>query len=182
MFLQHLGPAILPKELAFEEFCCTPNSTKAFLQREISKVAAASPAVNSLIFVENNPLQLEGLKQNILSFQRMLKEHAIAGPEFVSAGDDFFSFEMEQLKSADLFTLLNPPWGERLGEKNSSPNLFKRIGERLRHIAKSGSYGAIISPSPQCSKAFLSGSKASFHKSLNVSSGGKPVIATAFRL
>ncbi len=199
MNLWNITPILLGRSYAFEALPAFPDTflghTKKKLVTIMNEQQKVSPLIN-LTFIENDPIQAEALRDNILSFRNRLREASDAQSfdekfALFLEESDFFSWSIptETITGTNIFIPLNPPYGKRLGSVDDALRLYANLGQKLGMVKLSkGSslFGFIFCPSPKFSKIFVNslktGSKKSHFRSTSIKHGGQIMELVAFNI
>lgn len=116
--LAAVPPSAFGLALSLDSWLCTPQATLAHEKKKLKAAATKAPAVT---FVEIDGDQAQHLAKNAAA----IAPYADVRVETA----DFFSASSP--KAARLFVPLNPPYGERLGQKGDTGELYKKIARKL---------------------------------------------------
>jgi 23S rRNA G2445 N2-methylase RlmL len=148
-----------------------PASTVSFLQKHLQSQNASDKNV-SLRISEWHDRIWQGLQKNTKAFSDMFPQVTVS-----SAQEDFFKSTEKLKKDCWNIFVINPPFGDRLGQNISDLGKFyKRIGERLSAIASPRFSAFVLCPDEDRVKDLRSGFSAGFiQKSRTFNLGGKTV-------
>jgi len=148
-----------------------PASTVSFLQKHLSAQPKAATKV-SLRISEWHDRIWQGLQNNTRAFSELFPNITLE-----SAQEDFFKSTASMNKSCWNIVVINPPFGDRLGQNISDLGKFyKRIGERLSSHATAHFSAFVLCPDEDRVKDLRSGFSAGFiQKSRTFNLGGKTV-------
>ncbi|MFN8390032.1 MAG: hypothetical protein U0136_07055 [Bdellovibrionota bacterium] len=135
LYFQNLWPSVFRMDYALDKLTCTPAATRAHLQ----KCAAQATSADTLPvhFVEKSPSTAQVLRQNCAHFEKRLNERCAAHPARLSCeAGDFFRASLPERPGQHVFVPLNPPFGDRLGERSSNTKLYRRICARVLELAE----------------------------------------------
>lgn len=117
--LGNLAPQTFGAPMSMDHWICTPKATLAHARKKRAEAARKPPPVT---FVELDQAQADHLKKNVAKFAEIAEIH-------VETAD---ALESPRTPAASrLFVPLNPPYGERLGKKSETLDLFRRLAKRL---------------------------------------------------
>ncbi len=120
--LGQIPPAIFAPPFSMDGWVCTPKASLAHKKKKRLAAAKKPPPVT---FVELDQAQADHLKKNVLRFKDLAEIQ-------VETADALKSPRTPKAKR--LFVPLNPPYGERLGKKSDTGDLFRRLAARLQGI------------------------------------------------
>ncbi len=165
---------LLGRELAVEHFVCTPKQTSQHLRKVLGQTERPSAR---LILTDRDQEQVDAVTQNTRLFTEQMKDFLSLETE-VMHGDYFRALPHDSKEP--VFIAINPPYGERLGEKKGSMKLYKDLGESI--AKRKPIAGLVFAPDVGCAQGFeKSLVQAGFKVTRrSVLSGGKTVIVSAF--
>ncbi len=164
-----ISPFLFGRNYAFNDFrCATPKSTQNLLEKLNARTI--SPIKTELVELDSE--MTKSIEANIKSFVKFIPK---SNGAYSTLNQDFLNAEIPFSKST--FIPLNPPYGKRL--KEGSTSLYKDIGNKVARASGSVA-GFVISPSLECSEAFLSELKGCKSQTSPLNQGGLKVQVTNF--
>ncbi len=148
--LHGLAPSLWRDDYAGITAPIAPSDTIAFLRRKIAD-QALSVLGQRLIFIEDDAVQCDALRTNIAAFLEPLRRE--------SWSLDVRQEDVLQTQSAEIWQdeprliLLNPPYGERLGDRETAERQYEQLATRVSKAPSAG--GFIICPDMAIAKPWI---------------------------
>jgi len=132
--LANVPPFVYFGPLAIEASPCCPEASMSFFKRSlvgrwrVSPLAMAPPDV---CFIERDADQCAALEQNVDGFNQVIRAHDVPAVSFTVICGDFFAQAASLATGAPTFVALNPPFGDRLGTRESAETIYRRLAGAL---------------------------------------------------
>jgi 23S rRNA G2445 N2-methylase RlmL len=167
--------ALFKAPTSLERSPAMPAATASFTRRKlVERWRDAAPAYPPIRFVESDAAQVEALRTNTAHFNAALTAAGASPVAFEIEHGDAFAAPWPD----DALILLNPPYGDRLGEGTSGKALYRAIGERLGRLANVR--GLALAPTEGIA-ADLASTPSYATATRKISHGGRPTWLVTFQ-
>ncbi|MEI6614363.1 MAG: hypothetical protein WCL37_05655, partial [Chrysiogenales bacterium] len=131
-------PCNLNRSFAFQEWPSFKPDAFQYLKEQLASALKKqiSPGIKKIYCSDM-------ASKAIRTTQRNLEVMGLESLLEVSRGD-FFKLQPPAINPADILLVLNPPYGARLGSREDSRKLFRRIGEKIRRDFAGCGYAIIV--------------------------------------
>ncbi len=124
-----LPPSLFFGPLSADSWPCSPKATVAHVRKAQLALARPTPLLE---FGDTDQDQVAALKENIAAFDATLVRAGLApGKASLTLADALDGPRTPAAVRRRLFVPLNPPYGERLGSRESVADLLKHLAKRL---------------------------------------------------
>lgn len=125
--LTQTGAGAFKRSFDVDKFSCCPTATMEFLRRKTRERLAAAEGY-SVWLNDFHTEAVASLKANIAAFESPARFEIVEG--------DAFEWKPELPAEGDVLALLNPPYGDRLGDEAGMEKFYSRLGIYLRNLSK----------------------------------------------
>jgi len=175
------------RDFAFNLFPSLPKKFFEFTNKKLNELfdeQMKDVCFPKIIFIEKDKNQTEYLIQNIKRFFSFIGQENVEKSEVMN--QDFFTVDIEKAchEKKIIFVLLNPPYGNRLGNRQQTRVIYEKTAKWLEGLnidKKQKVAGYCFFPDVELFKIFSKLAKKYTFSSMKVKHGGNWIILGAFQ-
>lgn len=186
----HISPGLIERDYALTYMPLFRKENFNFLLKKAKEhcLLTEQHAWPDILCIDNSANANAALLENLQSFKHAIEKNNFSLPNeplLDLVDSNFFDIHFTENKG-DVFVLMNPPYGIRIGKSADTNNLYKKIAVKINELAKvtqqyeKSLLGFILCPSQESWSAFCKELKCNKNETYHFTQGGMDIRVCQF--